>query len=166
MKQAVNNFISSVNEKYNASNSDHRMALVTFGSNAATLKGWTFVDAAGKAALQNAMNGLPNSPSGSTNVAAGMNQAETLMGSGYNYTGENVTRQKVVIVFTDGMPTTGSAFDTTVASNAISTAKRLKDAGATVFSIGVFSGANPNETFGASGFDTNSNGSINSNWSM
>ena len=166
MKQAVNKFISSVNEKYSTPNSDHRMALVTFGSDGATLKGWTFVDDTGKTALQSAMNGLPDSPSGSTNVAAGMDQAETLMGNGYNYTGENTTRQKVIIVFTDGMPTTGWAFDTTVASNAISTAKRLKDAGATVYSVGVFSGANPNETYGASGFDTNSNGTINSKWSM
>lgn len=164
MKQAVNNFISSVNEKYNATNSDHRIALVTFGADASVLKGWTFVDGAGKTALQRAMTDLSDSPTGATNVAAGMSRAETLMGSGYNYTGQNGARQKVVIVFTDGVPTKASTFDTTVASDAIGVAKRLKDAGVTVYSIGIFSGANPSETYGASGFDTNSNGAVNSKW--
>ncbi|MDD5906326.1 MAG: VWA domain-containing protein [Clostridiales bacterium] len=163
MKQAVNNFIDKVNEKYSAE-ADHRMAIVTFGSNASTLQGWTVVNEAGKTTLQGKISGLPNSPSGATNVAAGMTQAETLMGSGYSYTGSNTDRQKVVIVFTDGVPTTASDFDTTVATNAIASAKTLKDAGATVYTVGIFTGANPNELYGASGFDTNSDGSIGSKW--
>ena len=165
MKQAVNNFISAVNEKYSAE-ADHRMAIVTFGSRASTLQGWTSVNEAGKTTLQGKISGLPNSPSGATNVAAGMEHAETLMGSGYSYTGTNTQRQKVVIVFTDGVPTTASDFDTTVATNAIASAKRLKDAGATVYTVGIFNGANPYELYGASGFDTNSNGSEGSKWIM
>lgn len=163
MKQAVNNFISAVNEKY-SDDADHRMALVTFGSGASTLLGWTAVDDAGKEALQGAINGLPAGPAGATNVAAGMGEAVALMGDRYNYTGANTSRQKVVIVFTDGVPTTSSDFSTSVANNAIASAKGLKDAGVTVYSIGIFSGANPNELYGASGFDTNSNGTINSQW--
>lgn len=159
MKQAVNNFISAVNEKY-SDDADHRMALVTFGSGASTLLGWTAVDDAGKEALQGAINGLPAGPAG----AAGMGEAVALMGDRYNYTGANTSRQKVVIVFTDGVPTTSSDFSTSVANNAIASAKGLKDAGVTVYSIGIFSGANPNELYGASGFDTNSNGTINSQW--
>ena len=165
MKQAVNNFINKVNEKYSAE-ADHRMAIVTFGSNASTLQGWTFVNEAGKTALQSQINKLPNSPEGATNVAAGMTQAETLMGSGYSYTGTNTQRQKVVIVFTDGVPTTERDFDTTVATSAIVSAKKLKDAGATVYTVGIFTGANPKELYGASGFDTNSNGSEGSKWIM
>ena len=164
MKQAVNNFIDEVAKKY-TTDADHRMAIVTFGSNASTLQGWTFVNEAGKGTLQGKINGLPVTPSGATNVAAGMTQAETLMGSGYSYTGANTQRQKVVIVFTDGVPTTNTDFDTTVATNAIASAKRLKDAGATVYTIGIFSGANPDELYGASGFDRNSNGSVGSDWS-
>ena len=163
MKQAVNNFIEEVAKKY-ATEADHRMAIVTFGSNASTLQSWTFVDDAGKTTLQKNISGLPNSPSGATNVAAGMSQAETLMGSGYSYTGTNTSRQKVVIVFTDGVPTTDSDFETTVATSAIASAKNLKDAGATVYTIGIFSGANPDELYGASGFDTNSNGTVGSQW--
>ena len=164
MKQAVNNFIDKVNEKYSAE-ADHRMAIVTFGSSASTLQGWTFVNEAGKTALQGKITRLPDTISNqATNVAAGMTQAETLMGSGYNYKGTNTQRQKVVIVFTDGVPTTGTDFDTTVATNAIASAKRLKDAGATVYTVGIFTGANPKELYGASGFDTNSDGSEKSKW--
>lgn len=163
MKQAVNNFISSVSEKY-SSEADHRISVVTFGSSASTLQGWTYVDEAGKTTLQGKISSLPNSPSGATNVAAGMEQAENLMGSGYNYTGDNTQRQKVVIVFTDGVPTTETDFDTTVATSAIASAKNLKDAGATVYTIGIFSGANPGELYGASGFDTNSDGTVGSQW--
>ena len=163
MKQAVNNFISSVSEKY-SSEADHRISVVTFGSSASTLQGWTYVDEAGKTTLQGKISSLLNSPSGATNVAAGMEQAENLMGSGYNYTGANTQRQKVVIVFTDGVPTTKTDFDTTVATSAIASAKNLKDAGATVYTIGIFSGANPDELYGASGFDTNSDGTVGSQW--
>lgn len=147
MKQAVNNFIKSVNGKY-AEDADHRMSIVTFGSSATTLQGWTFVDDDGMTTLQNSISGLPKSPSGATNVAAGMVQAETLMGSGYNYTGTNTQRQKVVIVFTDGVPTTSNEFSTTVATNAIASAKKLKDDGCTVYSIGIFNGADPAELYG------------------
>ncbi|MDY5564658.1 MAG: vWA domain-containing protein [Candidatus Limivicinus sp.] len=163
MKTGVNNFIAAVAEKY-SDEADHRMAIVTFGSGAKTLQGWTFVDATGKTTLQGIISGLPKSPSGATNVDAGMGQAETLMGSGYNYTGKNTPRQKVVIVFTDGVPTKESEFDIGVANDAIASAKNLKDSGATVYTVGIFNGANPNELYGASGFDTNSDGTVNSQW--
>ena len=167
MKEAVNNFIDKVAEKY-SDEADHRMSIVTFGSDASTRQGWTYVNPSGnpsgKNTLQGKINGLPNSPSGATNVAAGMKQAETLMGSGYSYTGNNTTRQKVVIVFTDGVPTTDKDFDTTVATNAIASAKNLKDGGATVYTVGIFNGANPNELYGASGFDINSDGTVGSSW--
>lgn len=163
MKNAANNFISAVNEKYSAE-ADHRIALVTFGSNASMLQGWTTVDNAGKTALQGKVNGLPDTPSGATNARDGMATAESLMGSGYHYTGANTTRQKVVVLFTDGVPTTSSDFDTGVADSAIKSAKHLKDAGVTVYSVGIFNGANPDEMYGASGFDTNSNGTVGSKW--
>lgn len=157
MKQAVNTFIEAVADKYNAEKSDHRIAVVTFGTNASTLMDWTLVTPAetgtaespsGETALKAKINDLPSEPEGATNVADGMKQAETLMGSGYNYTGSNTTRQKVVVVFTDGVPTTQSDFDTTVANGAIQSAKALKDAGATVYSVGIFNGANPGQLYG------------------
>ena len=164
MKQAMNNFIDEVNRKYTA-DADHRMAIVTFGSDAETLQGWTYVDTKGKNTLQGKINNdLPASPSGATNAGAGMQQAGTLMGSEYNYNGNNTKRQKVVVFFTDGVPTTGSDFDTDVANEAIAAAKTMKDSGVTVYSIGIFTGVNPDEMYGASGFNTNSDGTIGSKW--
>lgn len=163
MKQAVESFINAVNGKY-TDEADHRMALVTFGDNASLLQGWTTVDETGANSLIAKINGLSDSPSGATNAGAGMQQAETLMGSGYNYTGSNTTRQKVVVLFTDGVPTTGSEFDQDNADTAISAAKSLKDNGTTVYTVGIFNGANPDEMYGSAGFDTNSNGTIGSEW--
>ena len=173
MKQAVNTFIEAVADKYNAEKSDHRIAVVTFGTNASTLMDWTLVTPAetdtaespsGETALKAKINGLPSEPEGATNVADGMQSAQALMQGDSGYTGTNAKRQKVVILFTDGVPTQQSDFDTTVANGAIQSAKALKDAGATVYSVGIFNGANPNEMYGASGFDTNSNGTVNSKW--
>lgn len=174
MKQAVNQFIGAVADKYDAEKSDHRISIVTFGSDASVLQGWTLVTPAetdtaespsGETALKAKINGLPPKPKGATNVADGMKQAETLMGSGYNYTGSNTTRQKVVVLFTDGVPTTQSDFDTGVANKAIAAAKAMKDSDVTVYSVGIFTGANPDELYGASGFDANCNGNVGSHWS-
>lgn len=54
--------------------------------------------------------------------------------------------KKVVIFFTDGEPNHQSDFDAGVANPAIKTSKALKDGGATVYSIGVFQGADPSNT--------------------
>ena len=54
--------------------------------------------------------------------------------------------KKVVIFFTDGKPTSFREFKEEVANSAVDTAKRLKSAGATVYSIGIFSGADPSST--------------------
>lgn len=164
MKQAVNQFIGAVADKYDAEKSDHRISIVTFGSDASVLQGWTPVSQDGKKTLQGKITGLPGTPSGATNVGDGMKQAETLMGSGYNYTGSNTTRQKVVVVFTDGVPTTQSDFNTAVANTAIKSAKALKDSGATVYSVGIFNGAKPEQLYGDSGFKYNSNGQVGSYW--
>lgn len=54
--------------------------------------------------------------------------------------------KKVVIFFTDGEPNHGRGFDPDVAATAVNEAKSLKDAGTTIYSIGVVSGANPGDT--------------------
>lgn len=168
MKNAVKTFISQVADKY-TTEADHRMALVTFGSNASTRMGWTAVNSAGKTALTNSVDGLPDSPSGATNVAAGMTQASTLLNQ--RYTGSNTaTRQKVVIVFTDGVPTTQSDFDTGVANNAISAAKTMKDNDVTVYTVGIFTGADPSQLNGDKYYrawplsDLDCDGSVGSSW--
>ena len=163
MKAAVNSFIGEVAAKY-SDDADHRMAIVTFDDNAKTLADWTAVNSTGAAALTSEINDLPKEPEGATNVGAGMELAQTLMDNDA-YTGDNTDRQKTVIVFTDGVPTTYSDFDTDVANTAISAAKSMKDNGVTIYTVGIFKGANTEQLYGDSGFDKNSNGTVGSNWS-
>lgn len=56
--------------------------------------------------------------------------------------------KKVVVVFTDGVPTTHSDFSTKVATNAIETAKALKDNQTEIYTIGIFNGVNANQLYG------------------
>lgn len=54
--------------------------------------------------------------------------------------------KKVVIFFADGTPSSVSDFDASVANGAVTAAKTLKDQGDMVYSIGIFSGADPSST--------------------
>lgn len=54
---------------------------------------------------------------------------------------EKNERSKVVVVFTDGSPTSSSDFSNNVANAAIQEAQTLKNDGTTVYTIGIFSGA-------------------------
>ena len=53
--------------------------------------------------------------------------------------------QKVVVFFTDGSPTSSNGFESDVANDAVNAAKTMKDKGATIYTIGIFSGANPDQ---------------------
>ncbi len=162
MKAAVNSFIGEVAAKY-SDDADHRMAIVTFSDEAKTLAGWTAVNSDGADALTSEISDLPKEPEGATNVGAGMQMAKNLMNDAY--TGNNTDRQKTVIVFTDGVPTTASDFSTTVANAAIAAAKDMKDNGVTIYTVGIFNDAKPEQLYGDSGFNKNSNGTVGSNWS-
>ena len=144
MKNAVKNFIDSVCGKYSTA-ADHRIAIVQFASGASIVADWTFADAAGQAELKGKVDGLR--ANGATNVAAGVQQADGLINNS-GYTGTNTKRQQVVIVFTDGVPTTSSDFDIGVANGAISAALGLKNQGVTVYTVGIFDGADPNVLHG------------------
>lgn len=86
----------------------------------------------GAAALKDAVNALD--PDGSTAADYGMNRAKSIIDSV-----KNNDHQKVVIMFTDGEPNHSNGFSTTVANNAIKASKSIKNAGATVYTIGCFS---------------------------
>ena len=77
-------------------------------------------------------------PAGATNAAAGLELAE-----GQIQTFGRSDAKKIVIFFTDGTPTEYSDFSPEVASSAVGYAKDMKDAGAAVYSIGIFKGADP-----------------------
>ena len=164
MKTAVTSFISNVA----AQSPESQIAIVKFAGDKSNSVGndtyyegiWPFgneynysqivkplttVDTTGRGNLQAAVNAL--SPAGATSADYGMQHAQTIINDA-----ANDGRKKVVIMFTDGEPNHDSGFDTTVANSAINASKGIKDSGATVYTIGVFSGAN-----GAPGSEGTSN---------
>lgn len=91
------------------------------------------------------MNGLKNKVSklkaaGATRADNGFKRAVKVMENA------RTDAKKVVIFFTDGTPTSVSNFNALVANGAVTAAKTLKDQGDTVYSIGIFSGADPSST--------------------
>ena len=74
-------------------------------------------------------------PAGATRADYGLELARDMSG--------REDAQKVVVFFADGTPTDFSEFNSTVANNAIAAAKKMKEKGATVYTIGIFDGVNP-----------------------
>ena len=77
------------------------------------------------------------SPAGATRSDYGMELAQKALGSD----SARSNAKKVVIFFTDGKPTSESDYDAEVAGRAINTAKTIKGSGATIYTVGIFSGA-------------------------
>lgn len=147
LKSAVNGFIDKVAEK----SPNSSIAVVKFAGDEKTetgndkytdYLGYTYnysqtvigltAAGTGAAALKDAVNALD--PDGSTAADYGMNRAKSIIDSV-----KNNDHQKVVIMFTDGEPNHSNGFSTTVANNAIKASKSIKNAGATVYTIGCFS---------------------------
>ena len=147
LKSAVNGFIDKVAEK----SPNSSIAVVKFAGDEKTetgndkytdYPGYTYnysqtvigltAAGTGAAALKDAVNALD--PDGSTAADYGMNRAKSIIDSV-----KNNDHQKVVIMFTDGEPNHSNGFTTAVANNAIKASKSIKNAGATVYTIGCFS---------------------------
>lgn len=147
LKSAVKGFIDKVAEK----SPNSSIAVVKFAGDEKTETGndkytdyWGYTynysqtvigltaAGTGAAALKDAVNALD--PDGSTAADYGMNRAKSIIDSV-----KNNDHQKVVIMFTDGEPNHSNGFSTTVANNAIKASKSIKNAGATVYTIGCFS---------------------------
>lgn len=75
-------------------------------------------------------------PAGATAADNGLQLAQ-------GQTSNREEAKKIVIFFTDGSPTDYNDFDDSVAGSAVSAAKDMKDAGATVYTVGIFDGVNP-----------------------
>lgn len=146
LKDAVNGFIDKVAEK----SPNSSIAVVKFAGKEKTQTGndkytdyleYTYnysqtvigltAAGTGAAALKDAVYALD--PDGSTAADYGMNRAKSIIDSV-----KNNDHQKVVIMFTDGEPNHSNGFKTTVANNAIKASKSIKEAGATVYTIGCF----------------------------
>ncbi len=75
-------------------------------------------------------------PAGATRADNGLQLAEGI-------TSGRADAKKIVVFFTDGTPTKIDKFDPTVANAAVAAAKNMKDSKATVYTIGIFDGADP-----------------------
>ena len=146
LKTAVNGFISSVATQ----SPDSRIALVKFASgNSNQIGDETYYNnyynytqivkpltsaKANSTELKNAVSKL--SAGGATAADYGMQHAQNIIKGA-----ADDGKKKVVIMFTDGEPNHHSDFDGRVANATITASKDMKDADATVYTIGVFSGA-------------------------
>ena len=108
---------------------------------------------AGKNNVTASINALK--ASGATRTDYGLTMANGILNA--NPVPEGETRNRIVIVFTDGSPTDYSGFQKNVANSAISTANAIKAGKTTVYSIGIFSGAD------ASSAGTEPSGNLNNN---
>ena len=173
LKDAVSNFVGVVKEKATTDKVNHRIAMVGFasesgygdnteilsvdGSNSGSVgvsynsneyagaKKNAFQDTstdAGNTMLNNAINALD--ANGATRADLGMTRAKDILEA--NSLGDDSRRKQLVIMFTDGKPTSWDTFDENIANDAIGTSKGLKDQGTTVYTIGVFNGADPSST--------------------
>lgn len=93
---------------------------------------------AGQTMVSNAIGAL--AASGATQTDLGLDMAQRILSA--NPVQPNEKRSRVVIVFTDGAPTSFNGFEKDVADNAITYAGTIKTTGATVYTIGIFAGAN------------------------
>lgn len=138
LQTAVTAFLDGVDtQNKTIANADNKVqvSLVSFADSAVALSGLTPEVAELKAKVKNL------NPGGATNTADGFSKAKSTL--------DEDTRTnaiKYVVFFTDGVPTTSSAFDNTVANNTLETAKQLKGANVGVYSVGIFSGAKTSVT--------------------
>lgn len=156
LKNAANAFIDEIatqNVSISDASKQHQVSIVKFAGNkteqvgndtyrdgrytynySQVMKNMTACSETTKSSFKDTINAIK--PAGATNAAAGMELAQ-------GQTSNRADAKKIVIFFTDGTPTTQSDFSNGVASDAIAAAKTMKDAGASVYTIGIFDGANP-----------------------
>lgn len=154
LKTAVNGFIKATadeNAKITDQGQRNRIALVKFAGeespevgNDTDWQGYNYTQIVSN--LTDEVSGLTNTvkglrASGATSADYAFDRAQEAL----KYQ-PRANAKKVVIFFTDGEPNHGRGFDPDVAATAVNRAKSLKDAGTTIYSIGVVSGANPGDT--------------------
>ena len=98
------------------------------------MKGLTDCSGGNVKVLEDTVAGIK--PSGATRADYGLELAGDI-------TSGRADAKKIVVFFTDGKPTSFSEFDSDVAKGAVTAAKKMKDGKATVYTIGIFSGADP-----------------------
>lgn len=159
LKNAANSFIDTIakqNESIEGVNRQHRVAIVKFagkksndiGNNmyrdggysynyTQVMKELTYCSGSNADDLKkNTINQIQ--PAGATRADYGLELAE-----GITITSGRKDAKKIIVFFTDGTPTKQNKFDAGVANAAVTAAKNMKDSKATVYTIGIFDGADP-----------------------
>lgn len=154
LKKAANDFVTTIaeqNQGISDSSKQHQVSIVKFsgdksavvGNDTYTKGGYaynysqvmkTMSPCTDAAAFTSTINSIR--PAGATRADNGLQLAQS-------QTSNREDAKKIVIFFTDGSPTSTSGFESGVASEAVSAAKAMKDKGTTVYTIGIFSDANP-----------------------
>lgn len=160
LKNAAYSFIDTIakqNEGIEGVDRQHRVAIVKFAGDktdkigndtydkweygrtntynySQVMAGLTNCSGAGVTDLRETIKAIK--PAGATRADNGLRLAEGI-------TSGRVDAKKIVVFFTDGTPTSFSEFDSAVANDAVTAAKNMKDSKATVYTIGIFDGANP-----------------------
>lgn len=159
LKGAANSFIDTIakqNEAIEGVDRQHRVAIVKFagkksndiGNNmyrdggcsynyTQVMKELTYCSGSNADDLKkNTINRIQ--PAGATRADYGLELAEKI-----TTTYGRKDAKKIIVFFTDGTPTKQNKFDAGVANAAVTAAKNMKDGKATVYTIGIFDGANP-----------------------
>ena len=159
LKSAANSFIDTIakqNESIEGVNRQHRVAIVKFagkksndiGNNmyrdggysynyTQVMKELTYCSGSNADDLKkNTINQIQ--PAGATRADYGLELAEKI-----TTTYGRKDAKKIIVFFTDGTPTKQNKFDAGVANAAVTAAKNMKDSKATVYTVGIFDGANP-----------------------
>lgn len=156
LKSAANSFINTIakqNKGIEGVDRQHRVAIVKFAgdktnkvgndtyyqgqykyNHSQVMKGLTDCSGGNVKVLEDTVAGIK--PSGATRADYGLELAGDI-------TSGRADAKKIVVFFTDGKPTSYSEFDSGVADAAVTAAKNMKDSKATVYTIGIFSGADP-----------------------
>ncbi|RHL26587.1 Spy0128 family protein [Collinsella sp. AF38-3AC] len=159
LKRAANSFIDTIatqNEKIADAGKQHQVAIVKFAGKkksdgvgndtyregrytynySQTMQELTACSGNDAKSLKGTINSI--APAGATHADYGLQLAEGISSN-------RADAQKIVVFFTDGSPTSSGGFEPEVARDAINTAKTIKSGGATIYTIGIFSGAKPSD---------------------
>lgn len=151
LKNAVNNFTNSVAEKAKGADGilgtdddiNFRIAVVSFADRASNLTNGlvNMNDRNGVSTVNRAVNGI--NASGNTYPANGLNTANSIFSAN---SVDLSQRNRVVVLFTDGYPAEGGTdkINYGLCDDAIASAYTSKNTyGATVYTVGIFAGADP-----------------------
>lgn len=156
LKSAANSFINTIakqNEAIEGVDRQHKVAIVKFsgdttkkvGNDTYRADGYTYnysqvmsglTDCSGPGVTDLKKTIKAIKPAGATRADYGLELAEGI-------TSGRADAKKIVVFFTDGTPTKVDKFDPDVANDAVASAKKMKDSKATIYTIGIFDGANP-----------------------